>query len=283
MSASATLSDRIFEPRLPNPSDAQRTRVVAIPGFASDEVIDQIHEAAATVRDAAGDGLKKEVARSNGLASDSWRTVFFNHRLGELLPELRSDLIAAARAADAEQEGWGVLEGRRDLSIRCAEYHTVATSGGLPMQKHYDAGSLITMDLMLSDTRDFGGGTFGTLEATGAPGGRAYVKPHAFEKGTLLLFLSHKYHMVQPVTRGTRQVLVTELWEGLERRCARRCNVPYGPCTCGLDASALYYNRAEGARVDLAEVPFGYRDPLFVKMAWGKLHAMRTARRAPGR
>lgn len=261
----ASLSDRIFEPRLVNPAAAQRTKVVRVPGFADDATIAAIHDAAAAVRDAAG-----VVTRSNGLEEGSWRTVFFNHRLGELLPSLRADLLAAAHAADNEQ-GWGVLEERRALSIRCAEYHTVQTSGGLPMQKHYDAGSLITMDIMLSATDQFEGGSFGTLEADG-PGGRPWMRPQPFERGDLLVFLAHKYHTVQPVTSGTRQVLVAELWEGLERRCARRCNVPWGPCTCALSPSELYYNRE--ARIDFADVPFSYRDPLFVKMAWGKLRQM---------
>jgi hypothetical protein len=37
---------------------------------------------------------------------------------------------------------------------------------------------------------------------------------------------------VQPVTSGERRVLVVELWEGLPRRCPRRCVTPWGPCVC---------------------------------------------------
>ena len=37
-------------------------------------------------------------------------------------------------------------------------------------------------------------------------------------------------------------VLVLELWEGLERRCPRRCNTPWGPCTCQFEPPpALYF------------------------------------------
>ena len=39
---------------------------------------------------------------------------------------------------------------------------------------------------------------------------------HTFERGDALVFLSHKYHSVSPVTAGTRQVLVSELWQGTE-------------------------------------------------------------------
>ncbi|CAD7928677.1 unnamed protein product [Amoebophrya sp. A25] len=44
-------------------------------------------------------------------------------------------------------------------------------------------------------------------------------------RGDALLFVSHKYHCVQPVTRGTRRVLVLEFWRWPERRCGHRCEV----------------------------------------------------------
>ena len=40
---------------------------------------------------------------------------------------------------------------------------------------------------------------------------------------------------VAPVTRGTRRVLVVELWLGEDRPCARRCNTNVGACTCEYD------------------------------------------------
>ena len=52
------------------------------------------------------------------------------------------------------------------------------------VERHYDAGSLVTMDLMLSSTADFTGGVFTTLEADGE------LLPHTFERGDLLIFLS---------------------------------------------------------------------------------------------
>ena len=122
---------------------------------------------------------------------------------------------------------------RRQVALRCAEHHTVLRSGGLPIQQHYDHGSLITMDLMLSETSDFEGGTFRTLE----PDGTLQARP--FERGDLNVFLSHKYHCVDPVTSGRRQVFVCEWWEGLERRCRCRCTIPWGPCWCGL--TTLYH------------------------------------------
>merc|ERR1711924_327646 len=86
---------------------------------------------------------------------------------------------------------------------------------------------------MLSHTADFEGGAFRTLEADGN------LLSHPFERGDLNVFLSHKYHCVDPVMHGRRQVFVCEWWEGLERRCNERCMIPWGPCWCGL--TTLYH------------------------------------------
>jgi predicted 2-oxoglutarate/Fe(II)-dependent dioxygenase YbiX len=51
---------------------------------------------------------------------------------------------------------------------------------------------------MLSSPGDFSGGSFMTMEADGR------FKRHAFEKGDMLMFQSHKYHSVDTVKSGTR-------------------------------------------------------------------------------
>ena len=266
-----SLSDRVFSPRLADPAVAQRTRVVRVPQFLSDDDIAEIHAAAAVVRQTAPDAFR---TRSNGLAEGSWKTVFFNDKLLSLLPHLHERLVSACRQADAVQQWNLLLEAERmPLSFRCAEYHTVETSGGLPIEKHYDYGSLITMDLMLSDTSEFEGGAFETLEADGT------FKTHKFERGDLMLFQSHKYHCVRPVTAGTRQVMVCELWEGLPRTCPCRCDIPWGPCYCRLDADGIYLNSRENGFVDFASLPFRAGDPMFVKMGWS---AMQPRPKLPG-
>ena len=245
------------------PSLAQRTAVVRFPKFADDDMIAKIHAAASVVRAEKGD-----VKRSNSLTGSakegSWSTVYLNSQLAQRLPDLRAKLEAAAREADQAQ--WGVMDALQledgELAMRCAEYHTVVETGGLPIPKHYDAGSLWTMDLMLSDTSEFDGGVFSTLEADGE------LKPHTFERGDLLVFLSTKYHCVTPLTRGTRQVLVCELWEGLERPCACRCEIPWGPCSCSLDSSRLHVRNQESKFTDFATVPFSYKAPLPIKRSW---------------
>ena len=114
--------------------------------------------------------------------------------------------------------------------------------------------NLPACEQMLSEPgADFEGGDFCTLEADGK------LARHPFERGDLLIFNAHKYHWyipadtarsrrppsappstasvhtprsVQPVTSGHRRVLVSEIWEGLPRRCVRRCNTPWGVCEC---------------------------------------------------
>ena len=218
------LLERLENPRLARTEDAQRTRVVRLPRFLTDDEISHLNAVAALLRDEVG-----EVQRSNGLEEGSWRTVFFNHRLRERVPWLHEKLLHAALAVDADH--WGLIDAQREpLAIRVAEHHTILRSGGLPINNHHDYGSLITMDILLCDTSEFEGGTFATME----PGGD--LLPQTFERGDLLLFQSHKFHCVSPVTSGRRQVFVCELWEGLERRCPGRCQTPWGPCYCKLNA-----------------------------------------------
>eukprot|EP00971_Amphidinium_carterae_P049469 974424-Amphidinium_carterae.1 len=71
---------------------------------------------------------------------------------------------------------------------------------------------------------DFEGGEFCTMESDGS-----YVE-HTFNCGDAMLFLSHKPHSVRPVTSGIREVLVVELWEGIERECEHRCPLHIGVC-----------------------------------------------------
>jgi len=140
----------------------------------------------------------------------------------------------------------------------------VTCSGALPDTTHYDAGSLVTVDVMLSERGDFRGGEVATLECDGsmritggsevvdaggeaggeggagaagaAGGGQAEVdRQGGWQRGSALIFPSHKYHTVLPVRGGRRRVLVVEFWAGSERVCAHRCE-RCGPC--GFTAAA---------------------------------------------
>jgi hypothetical protein len=195
---------------------ARRSAVKRIPRFLTDAEIDELTATAAVVE--AEVGAVARPTRGGG-----WSTVYLNAELGRRLPWLRDRIFDAASAADDELWG-GVLAGKA-VNLRCAEYHTVTPPGNLAFERHYDHGSLVTIDIMLSDSNSFSGGAFETSE----PGD--YLLEHPFEKGDLLLFLSHKYHCVSPVTRGTRNVLVAELWEGDERIPEDgRCDQRHGVC-----------------------------------------------------
>ena len=122
------------------------------------------------------------------------------------------------------------------IAPRCVEYHTVTPGGSLPFPTHYDAGSLVTIDVLLTDPSEFEGGQFSTLESDGT------MQPHAFQKGDALAFVSHKFHCVSKVTAGQRNVLVMELWEGEERACAHRCERHRGHCSHTTRAS--FWRRA---------------------------------------
>ena len=161
------------------------------------------------------------------------------------------------------------------LTPRCIEYHTnrcgfaglaAPSGGGVELlegagggagnddggedddysvgSKHYDQGSIITVDIMLSDTTHHVGGKLYTLEPAaddvankgegdGNVRGDAWVvqQHHEFAKGDAMVFLSHKYHGVTPLRAGPpRQVLITELWQGEERACPHRCVQHWGCC-----------------------------------------------------
>ena len=136
---------------------------------------------------------------------------------------MRERVFAAASAADDELWG-GILKGKA-VNLRCAEYHTVTPPGNLAFERHYDHGSLITIDIMLSDATAFDGGAFATSE----PGD--YLLQHPFEKGDLLLWSEPQVPLRLTRRRGTgvRNVFVPSLWEGDEREPADgRCDERHG-------------------------------------------------------
>ena len=205
------------EPPLVAMDVARASRVVRVRNFIDDAEIDALVAAARACE--ADKGAVERSARGAG----GWTTVYMNDRLEAELPELRARLLKAAKTADAREWG-GVLENRSALELRCAEFHTVVAPGNLAYEEHYDQGSLVTADIMLSDDGAFGGGALSTLEIDDV------LLEHTFEKGDLLLFLSHKLHCVSPVSSGLRNVFVAEIWEGAPGTCNCRREERSGPC-----------------------------------------------------
>ena len=194
---------------------AQRTQAVHIPKLLSRDDIAAVHRVGAAV---AAERADATIDRSAwGQPEGTWTVTFVNAggALEAMEPALYAKIRDAALAVDREH--WNVTAGARHANYRVAEYHTMRsalggrpTGGGLRTLKHVDQGSLVTIDILLSDPAEIEGGVLQTLEADGA------LLPHAWEQGDALVFLSHKYHCVSELTGGTRQVMVCEFWEGTE-------------------------------------------------------------------
>lgn len=209
-----------------DPVVAQRTRPVHFPGALSEAEVKALLDMAVTVRDAGGATLRRPAE------GGEYRTTWLQAApLPAKARAIIGKLVELMVFADCEA-GWQLLQHGSEHQVRCVEFHECEAVGaseegvstGAPSWTHYDAGSLVTLDLMLSRTANFDGGSFSTLEADGK------LQPHVFERGDCLVFVSHKYHHVTPVRSGTRSVLVIELWRGPARSCAHRCLNPTGEC-----------------------------------------------------
>ena len=222
--------------------EAQRTVAVRVPSLLSTAEVAQLFEVYSAVRDKCGlvankHGNTNTYGGDLASGSNDWTTTFLqtDGHFAAMLPWLRTKLIDAAIAVDRDQ-GWGLLDRPGvPFAVRVAEVHTVGVGGALPDVDHFDHGSLVTIDVMLSDSAGgaFEGGVLSTVESDGET-----LRPAApFEMGDATVFVSHKHHCVTPVTRGTRRVLVCELWNGVERTCAHRCEHHDGECPVTLDAS----------------------------------------------
>ena len=127
---------------------------------------------------------------------------------------------------------------------RCVEFHEYAQGEREVCESHYDSGSLFTADVMLSDCNEFEGGAMqGTaIDASGI----ANVTDQTFERGDLLVFLSHKAHSVARLRGGRRCVLVIEFWQGGVCTANHRCCDGGSRCDplCGnREGAASYYSR----------------------------------------
>ena len=205
--------------------EAQATRPALHKALLSGEDIASLRALSATVLAS----IESDVYDAHGgnKPRPSWKTIYL-HTAGLFARERPALLAKLLRTMRESDEAWNVLKGvdPAKLSLRCVEHHIVGPGGALPDPTHFDNGSLLTIDVMLADPRvDFDGGALCTMEADGALEAIALDAP-----GDAAVFVSHKFHCVRPVTRGTREVLVMELWEGEPRVCPHRCGTHYGRC-----------------------------------------------------
>lgn len=175
-------------------SVAQLAPVVRIPSFFSCSDVATTLSLAAKYQEEFG---------SPPPARRGWSTSYLN--AGGLLRSTESDLheklSTLPRHLDVsmfKEHGSSVASLSSALKIRCAELHVGKELGSLNDPKHFDAGSVVTVDIMLSDK--FEGGDFQTLESDGT------MKSYDFNVGDALIFPSYKYHSVAPISSGVRKV-----------------------------------------------------------------------------
>jgi hypothetical protein len=208
--------------RLPSLEEAQRTRVKRIPKFLSNEEVERLEQEIRSSQPSCGQAMRDALGVKM-LTHTAWRTTYLHSDdvFSTKMPTLVDKLLTAAAMVD-RSEGWGLLTGA--VQPRTIEYHEALRGGGLAQPDHFDGGSCVTVDIMLSDTAGFSGGEFRTLEADGS------LQQHTFERGDMLVFVSHKFHMVDRIHSGERRVFVMEFWEGDRRTCSHRCLKRFGDC-----------------------------------------------------
>mmetsp|Transcript_25162 Transcript_25162/g.58215 ORF Transcript_25162/g.58215 Transcript_25162/m.58215 type:complete len:199 (-) Transcript_25162:56-652(-) len=134
-------------------------------------------------------------------------------RLQRALPALLERVLNRVRTEDAAR--WRLLRGRA-ANVRSAELHVYTTGGSVADPEHRDAGSLLTISVLLSPQAEFGGGELLLWRAAngeGAVGGFAPLGEE-LQPGDGVLFPSEKRHNVRALTHGTRRAFIIELWAG---------------------------------------------------------------------
>jgi hypothetical protein len=154
--------------------------------------------------------------------SHTVRFLHGDHQFQEQCPTIFAKLMGAVVSA---ARAWGVLADATAPRVRVIEHHCYSKGGNLNEKEHFDEGSLVTIDVRLSQVGAFEGGEFKTWECSGE------MRPWPLEAlGDAVLFLSHKYHSVTPLRSGTRNVLIMETWLGETCSKSHRCLRPFG---CG--------------------------------------------------
>lgn len=170
-------------------------------------------------------------------------TTYISGVVFQLLPWLKKRVFDLVRRVNRSQ-GWGFdtsSQASSSFNIRVAEYHEMFENGSLSDIKHFDVGSLITVDIMLEESQK--GARFRTIDRVlhRSPAGNSssrgsrrstklVLRKHDFHKGDALVFVSHKHHSVSRLVKGSRKVLIFEFWHGMERHCGHRCDCPFGVC-----------------------------------------------------
>ena len=212
-------------------ANAQRTQVIGLKKFLSLEDIEMIHSTAKEKL-----GSNEAVSGALEKHTDAWKVLYLqsDDTFQQKLPGLRQRILEAVRQVD--KNNWRLFDNVDHVNIRVVEYHQMDEYGELADPRHYDLNSLLTMDIMLSEDGSFEGGDLQTEEVDGT------LKKHEFRQGDALIFVSHKYHCVDRVRSGRRNVMVLEFWYGPERQCSHRCE-RFGSEICVKDPGQDSYTK----------------------------------------
>ena len=225
-----------------DPAVAQHTSFVRLPSAISDAET-------AVLLAAAEQHIHEHSGESSGSESSHVQGKLYLHHNG-VNDETAAIVARIQRLVEAtDAVHWEVLSDEEVIAggavgPRCVEFREHAPGEGEACYDHYDAGSLFTVNVMLSSGGEFEGGAMQS-SAVNARGIRC-VTSHTFERGDVLIFLSHKAHRVSPILWGRRRVLIVEFWQGGQCVANHRCcdgGIGRDPL-CGLcEGAATYYSR----------------------------------------
>lgn len=170
---------------------------------------------------------------------DGHRVSYNVSMFAERLPGLLEQFLRYAEGADRQQD-WGVWAQLRDAevaspSVRCVQLHEYSPPGEIMQESnktvpdwvkqqleidqrsegnfsyawHCDESSLVTMAIVLEADEDFEGGAF--TQRANHPCGPEVV--YNLAPGDVLVWESWRNHVLMPVIRGRRKVLLVEFWE----------------------------------------------------------------------
>ena len=127
----------------------------------------------------------------------------------EAEPKLLDKIVSIMKETDGDH--WNLIsdevEDAENVNFRVIEYHHYIKGGGLVNKFHSDGGSIVTMVCMLSDpSKDFEGGQLMTWECNGE------FKKYDVRQGDMIVFPSHKFHSVSPVTKFGAICYSLTLW-----------------------------------------------------------------------
>jgi hypothetical protein len=172
---------------LPCPDHAQKLRAVRKPGAVSKEEIEALLSMLPSMREE-GAGVQKRTGKAaagaGGRASRSvpgavaddepsaWVTTYlhtnrlFQTKFAGLFERLHK------LALGTDDEHWGIRRACEAgdcgaVRARVIEVHEAGPGAGLAADKHYDSGSIVTVDVLLSATTDFEGGQLQMMEPDG--------------------------------------------------------------------------------------------------------------------